>query len=195
MQASCQCRTPTCDNCKRPVLIAQAPKPVSIEVKPSKNIIPSQIDILSSLPHTLETIDDGEVKRAICFVTKTYDFLHRTKDAFLRSLSKLELISCLCDEVGQDTEPILAFLALLNVGSSSSKEIEKFIKMLLEHQEALQTASQCMECTSPPSSPTNDVPYTPFNVLAFNGEFQYLSSSDYQHFSSYVFPVEESWPL
>ena len=67
--------------------------------------------------------------------------------------TKMDIIYCLCEEVGSsDVDPILSFLKLLKCSNRDESSIENCKKILEEHKKMKMSA--CVECSSPPQTPT-----------------------------------------
>ena len=112
-------------------------------------------DFKNIIAPCLENIDEAEILRNISHICKSDSSLQRTKNQLSQNPSRDDILGCLCEEVGDDTRPLISLLELMSVNENNETEIQKCIKELESYWNRKSSSlSQCEECSSPPITPT-----------------------------------------
>ena len=157
VQRFCECVRPVCSDCELPVK-------VQVDSRSAMRTIKDEL--LNS--GDLETFSDDQLERAINYTTDTFKNLTDTKEALERKDAKNIILLCFFGEVEVDPEPMRFFIQFLKLWEENlhgSHKFERYCRMLGDDEDDDEHLTPCVQCSSPPKSPSEEVSFPPIQYV------------------------------
>ncbi len=172
-QTHCQCSAPRCAQCGQAIAKTTPQKNEVNKIKHysklyltpflyqgGADVVISKIEDVENL--IIQYIKDedasmDEIRRVCKYLGKSFSELagDETQLKFSQQADSDAIVRCLCEEVGPNNmEPLITFIEFLSVESQHANRASACIDILKKHQATVERLSQCVECTSPPTTPT-----------------------------------------